>query len=429
MIDKIEVNIEGGLDVPLPRMVPVRQRFDAARIEDITAAVAAQFEREQIGPRIEHGMKIAIGAGSRGVANIGETVTAIVAEVKARGGEPFVFPAMGSHGGATAEGQAAVLGGYGIAEEAIGAPVKSSMETVVLGEMADGTPVHMDKHAHGADGIILVNRIKPHTTFRGVIESGVVKMLVIGMGKIAGATAMHTHGMDRFPDLLPRAAGFIMERAPFLFGLGLVENAYDETTLLEAMPAERLIAREKELLEQARERMGRLCFDDIDVLVIERMGKEISGAGFDPNITGRNNRGVEGFDMPRIKKIVVLDLSEMTHGNATGMGVADVITMKLFGKIDFNATYANVITSTLLDGGLIPMIMNTEREAIQLAVKTVLRVKPQHTRIVRIRDTLTLGDILVSETMLDEARAHPQLEITGDPAPFLFDDQGNLRAA
>jgi hypothetical protein len=429
MIEKIELRIEGGLDVPLPRMVPVRQSFDAASIGQIPAAVAEQFAREGVGTTIKEGMQIAIGAGSRGVANIAEVVKAMVAEVKARGGIPFVFPAMGSHGGATAEGQAEVLAGYGITGEAVGAPVRSSMETVQLGEMPDGTPVFMDKHAHGADGVILANRIKPHTTFRGAIESGVVKMMVIGMGKHAGATAWHKHGMDIFPDVLPPAAEFIMAHVPFLFGIGLVENAYDDTALLEALPAAMLVEREKQLLEQAKGLIGRLYFDDIDVLVIERMGKEISGAGFDPNITGRNNRGVVWDEKPRIKKIVVLDLTEMTHGNATGLGVADAITLKLFNKIDLASTYANVITSTLLDGGVIPMIMNTEQEAIQLAVKTVVRVEPEQTRIVRIRDTLSLGEILVSEPLLEEVRAHPRMELAGEPAPFLFDAKGNLRAA
>lgn len=429
MIDRIDVRIEGGLDLPLPRMAPVRQSFDAAQIGDIAAAVAGQFAREEIGASIREGMQIAIGAGSRGVANIAGVVKAVVAEVKARGGHPFVFPAMGSHGGATAEGQAQVLADYGITGQAVGAELRSSMESVLLGEMPDGTPVHMDKHAHGADGVILVNRIKPHTTFRGAIESGLVKMMVIGMGKHAGATVWHKHGMDRFPDVLPEAAAFIMAHVPFLFGIGLVENAYEHTALLEALPAGRLVEREKQLLEQAKGMMGRLYFDDIDVLVIERMGKEISGAGFDPNITGRNNRGVVWDEVPRIKKIVVLDLTEQTHGNATGLGVADAITLKLFNKIDFGATYANVITSTLLDGAVIPMIMNTEQEAIQLAVKTVVRVKPEQTRILRIRDTLTLGEILVSEPMLAEVRAHARMELAGEPAPFLFDEQGNLRAA
>ncbi|MCZ6627738.1 MAG: lactate racemase domain-containing protein [SAR324 cluster bacterium] len=429
MLDRIDVNIEGLREVPLPRMAAVRQIFDPVRLDDVTGAVAEPFAREEVAAKIKPGASIAIGAGSRGVANIGEAVTAVVAAVKARGGEPFVFPAMGSHGGATAEGQLQVLATYGITEQAVGAPVKASMDTVVLGNMPDGTPVHMDRMAHEADGVILINRIKPHTTFRGAIESGLVKMIAIGMGKIAGATILHNHGMDRFPEVLPPVAEFIMARIPFLCGIGMVENAYDETALLEALLPETLVAREMELQARAKELMGRLCFDDIDVLVIERMGKEVSGAGFDPNITGRNSRGVEGFDLPRVNKIVVLDLTGQTHGNATGIGVADVITMQLFRKIDFNVTYANVITSAYLDGGLIPIIMNTPQEAIQLAAKTVPRVKPAETRIVRIRDTLTLGEILVSEPLLAEVESHSQMEQAGQPQPFLFDDQGNPLAA
>ena len=429
MLDRIQVNLSGGLEVPLPRMVPVRQSFDGSRIEDLKAAVAQQFQRPEIAARVKSGAEIAIGAGSRGVANISEIVAALVAEIKARGGRPFVFPAMGSHGGATAEGQAELLAGYGVSEKEVGAPVRSSMETVLLGNMPDGTPVHADRNAHEADGVILVNRIKPHTSFRGATESGIVKMMTIGMGKIAGATILHNHGMDRFPEVLPPVAAFIMERMPILFGVGVIENAYEETAFLEAILPEVLLAREVELQVQAKERIGRLYFDDIDVLVIEQMGKEISGAGFDPNVTGRNSRGVVGFDLPRTKKIVVLDLSRNTHGNATGIGLADVITATLFKKIDFPATYGNVITSAYLDGGGIPIVMNTPREAIQVAVKTVLRTKPENTRIVRIRDTLSLDEILVSEPMLEEVKRHPDMETIGGAAPFLFDEKGNLKAA
>jgi hypothetical protein len=340
MIERIEVNIDGGLDVPLPRMVPVRQTFDASKIEDVTQAVNDQFQRPEVAGRIKAGQSIAIGAGSRGVANVGETVKAVVAQVKALGGEPFVFPAMGSHGGATAEGQEGVLATYGITEEAIGAPVRATMETVTVGHLEDGTAIYADRFAHEADGVILVNRIKPHTNFRAAIESGIVKMMTIGMGKIRGATELHTHGMDTFSELLPQAAAFIMGKMPFLFGLGLVENGYDETALLEAILPEQLFAREAELQAEAKRLMARIYFDEIDVLVIEEMGKNISGSGFDPNITGRNARGLPWDVKPDCKKIVVLDLTEDTHGNATGIGLADVITLKLFNKLDYNATYA-----------------------------------------------------------------------------------------
>lgn len=426
MVQDIDIPIAGGLDVALPRMATVRQAFDDSRLKDVADAVRAQILQQHVAGRIKPGMRVAIGAGSRGVANVGVAVKATVAALRELGAECFVFPAMGSHGSASAEGQAAVLAGYGITEAQIGAPVQASMDTVVLGEIEDGTPIHMDKLAHGADGVVLINRIKPHTTFRGPIESGVVKMIAIGMGKIEGATILHNHGMDIFPQLLPRVADFIMQRANILFGIGMIENAYDQTAMVEALVPEQLIAREAELLEIAKARMGRLCFSDIDVIIVDRMGKEISGAGFDPNITGRNARPVTGFDDPKVQKIVVLDLSDKTNGNATGLGLADVITRRLYEKIDYPSTYANVITSTYLDGALIPIPMRNDHDAISLAVKTLVRVKPGRERIVRIRDTLSIEHISVSEAMLDEVRASSNMQITGELAPFDFDGDGNL---
>ncbi len=427
--DRIEVNISGGLDIPLPRMVPVSVDFKTSRLDDIAGAVAQTMEQPAVRAKVTQGMRIAVGCGSRGVANIAETARAVVAQLKALGAEPFIFPAMGSHGAATAEGQRQVLAGYGITEEAVGCPVRATMETEELGRLDDGTPVYMDQFAAEADGVVLINRVKPHTNFRAPIESGIVKMMTIGMGKIKGATTLHTHGMDAFGELLPRAARFIMERKPFLFGVGLVENAQDETAIIEAIPAETLFEREADLQAQSKAMMGRLLFDDIDVLVIDEMGKNISGAGFDPNVTGRANRDMGEWSGPRVQKIVVLDLTEETHGNATGVGLADVITMKLYRQLDVRSTYANVITSAYLDGGAIPIIMNTEQEAIQLAVKTALRVKPADCRIVRIRNTLELSEIEVSEPLLEQVRQHPSMEALGAPAPFAFDAAGNLRAA
>lgn len=426
MSDRIEVPIAGGLDVALPRMARVRQTFDPSRLDDVAAAVRAEMRRPDVAALVEPGQRIAVGCGSRGVANVAEAAKTVVDELLSLGAEPFIFPAMGSHGGATALGQTGVLANYGITEAAMGVPIHSSMDTVVVGELDDGTPVHVDRHAHEADGIVLINRIKPHTTFRAEIESGIVKMIGIGMGKHAGATALHFHGMDRFGELLPKVAEYALAHTAFRFGVGLVENAYDETALVEALPAQGLLERERALQADAKSRMGRILFRDIDVLVIDRMGKEISGAGFDPNITGRNHRWVEGFDDPRVNKIVVLDLTDATHGNATGVGAADVITRRLFDRIDYGATWANVITSNYLDGGAIPIVMHTDREAVALGAKTALRVESGDARIVRIRDTLTLGTIMVSEPMLEEVRAHPDMEALGAPEPFAFTRDGRI---
>jgi hypothetical protein len=397
--ERIEVNIAGGLDIALPNMVHIRQKFTSPKLASVSQAVAQDFKREDIRSKVKPGMTIAVGCGSRGIANIAECAKQVITELKALGAKPFIFPAMGSHGGATAEGQREVLESYGITESYVGCPIQAQMDVVELGKV-DGMPVYMDKLAAAADGVVLVCRVKPHTNFRAPIESGIVKMMTIGMGKIVGATELHTNGMDMFGELLPKAARFIMSKKNYLFGVAMVENAADETALVEIVPAEKTFEREPVLQTKAKEYMGRLCFDEIDVLIVEHIGKNISGAGMDPNITGRNNRFIEWDAKPLVKKIVVLGLTPETHGNACGIGLADVTTMRLYKEIDIPKTYANIIASTYLDGGMIPMIMNTDEEAIRLAVKTVVRIKPQDVKIVRIRNTLELVDIQVSEPLM-----------------------------
>jgi hypothetical protein len=423
----IEVNIAGGLDLPLPRMINVRQKFEATRLSDIAGTIAREFQRPEIRSKVVAGKSVAVGCGSRGIANIAEIAKAVVRELKALGVQPFIFPCMGSHGAATAEGQKKVLESYGITEAATGVPIRASMDTTVVGKLSDGTPVHMDRHAAEADAVVVINRIKPHTAFRGPTESGLTKMLSIGIGKIIGASTYHTHGMDRFPDLLPQIRDVNITQRNVLFGVGIVENAYDETSHIEIVPAEQLAAREPALQAMAKRMMPNLDFDEIDVLVIDEMGKNISGAGFDPNITGRNRRAVQWTGRPLVKKIVVLGLTRETMGNATGIGSADVITMRLYRELDVPSTYANIITSCNLDGAGIPIIMNTDREAIALAVKTVVRVKPHQCRIVRIRNTLQLAEIQVSEPLLARVQARPErFEVVSSPAPLAFDANGTL---
>ena len=410
MFDKLNINIAGGLDIPLPRMAKVRQDFKDDSLPDVANSVRDTVRGIQHEVHIKRSDRIAIGVGSRGISNLQTAVKTLVDELRLWGAEPFIFPAMGSHGGATAAGQSRVLASYGITEEQVGAPVLATMEAVHVTTMQDGTPLFVDRYALESDGIVLINRVKPHTTVRGDIQSGVIKMMIIGMGKIQGATIMHSdHGMDRFDRALPEAAQALMPHIPFLFGVALIEDAYDHTAIVEALLPHNLISREKALLLEATAKMARLCFDQIDVLVIDQIGKEISGAGFDPNIAGRNSRGVAGFDKPHIEKLVLLDLTDDTYGNATGVGMADVITSRLFKRINFESTYANVITSAYLDGAAIPVVMKSNIDAVSLAVKTVLRVKPEDARIVRIRNTLSLNQIFVSETMLEEVEAHPDM--------------------
>ena len=425
--DRIEVNIAGGLEIPLPKMVHIRQKFQTQKVASVSQTVAEQFKRPEVRAKVKPGMTIALGVGSRGIANIAEIVKSVIRELKALGAQPFIFPCMGSHGAATAEGQKKVLESYGITEAATGVPIRASMETTIVGSLPDGTPVHMDKHAAEADAVVVINRIKPHTAFRGATESGLTKMLAIGIGKIIGAATYHTHGMDRFPELLPQVRDVNITRRNVLFGVGIVENAYDETALIELVPAEKLATREPQLQEMAKRMMPTLDFDEIDVLIIDEMGKNISGAGFDPNITGRNRRAVKWNARPLVKKIVVLGLTRETMGNATGVGSADVITMRLYRELDVPSTYANIITSCNLDGAGIPIIMNTDHDAIALAVKTVVRVKPQDCRIVRIRNTLQLAEIQVSENMLAEVSARAdRFEVVTAPAPLAFDANGTL---
>jgi len=422
MLDDLQINIAGGLEFPLPRMARVRQIFEDHALADVGGAVTEQLQRPEIAEKIKPGAKIAVGVGSRGVNNIQEAVRAVVAGLKAQGAEPFIFPAMGSHGGGTEEGQIGVLEGYGITEDQVGAPIRATMDTDIVAEMPDGTKLHVDRYANAADGIVLINRIKPHTSFRGPIESGICKMIIIGMGKIAGATSFHGgYGMDRFGEILPPAADMVRQNTKFLFGMGLVEDAFDHTAIVEAIPSETLMQREPELQARAKELIAKLFFDDIDVLVVDEIGKEISGAGADPNVTGGAARGVAGFEKPRVKKMVMLDVTDATHGNACGIGTADVITQRLLSRVDFPVTYANIVTSTYLEGGRIPIAMRNEQDAVRLAVKTLPGVDPADARIVRIRNTLTLGEIMVSESMLDEVRKHDRMEILEEPSDMAYD--------
>ncbi|MCL6637863.1 MAG: nickel-dependent lactate racemase, partial [Alicyclobacillus sp.] len=309
--------------VPLPWVLPVRQRFDRERIRSVEAAVAEAVAAAAVAGRIRAGSKVALAVGSRGIAQLPALVRATVGVLRRYGAEPFVVPAMGSHGGATAEGQAALLARLGVSEQTVGAPVRSSMEVVEVGVASDGLPLYTDALAAQADGIVLLNRIKPHTSFRGPVESGLLKMLVIGLGKQKGAEMAHIFG---FPDLSRRIqdrAAHLLTRLPVWFGVGVIENAYDELARIVVLPAERLLVEEPVLLEEARRRMARILLPDLDVLVVDEAGKDISGVGMDPNVTGRYpTEGIEpGL---RIRRIVVLRLTEKTDGNAAGLGLADV---------------------------------------------------------------------------------------------------------
>ena len=419
MFDNVQINIPGGLDFDVPKMIRVKQNFEDHKIDDVALAVKNEILKPEITQTIKAGASIAIGVGSRGVANIDIAVKSLVSSLKELGAVPFIFPAMGSHGGGTVENQTALLAGYGVTEDKVGAEIRATMETVVPVVLDDGTKVHMDKFAYEADGVILINRVKPHTNFRGAIESGIVKMMTIGMGKINGASELHgSYPMSNFGSALPNAAKHLLEKINFLFGVGLVEDAYDHTAIVEAIPSDQLFDKEANLQSMAKKLMGKICFDQIDVLVIDEIGKEISGGGCDPNITGNKNE--PGFEKPNVSKIVLLDLTDKTKGNATGFAAADVITKKLFDKIDFPTTYANVVASSKLEGGKIPIPMKDGDEAVRLALKTLNGIDPINARVVRIKNTLKLAEIYVSESMLNEVDSNSMLEAITSPAEMSF---------
>ncbi len=409
----------------LPKMVTVRQLLDHSHIDLADLPELVRTELEPMRGRIRPGMSVAITCGSRGVCNIAVITRAIVDFVKSCGGQPFVFPAMGSHGGATAEGQREILRGYGVTEETMDCPIRATMEVVQVGETEEGMPVFVDRYAYEADGIILCGRVKAHTAFRGPYESGILKMSVIGLGKQHGAEHVHQDGFSDLGRLLPMIARVVFDKTNILGAVAVAENAFDQTCIVEGLLKEEIFEKEPDILRRSKERLGRIFFDDIDVLVVDRLGKDISGDGMDPNITGR-------FAVPymesekKVQHIAVLDLTEETHGNCNGLGLADVTTRRLVEKIDVDCTYPNVVTSTVLCTPKIPLFAHSDRACIQIALKTCNYIDRENPRIVHIKDTMRLEEIEISQAMLEEARANEHIQILGEPHDWPFDEEGNL---
>lgn len=414
---------------PLPKIALCRQWFPRPRIDDPAAAVHEAMKADCVA-KVKPGMSIAVTAGSRGIADFAPLVAAIVAEIRARGATPFVVPAMGSHGGATAEGQTALLAKLGVTEETVGAPIRSSMETVEVGTLDDGSSVRIDRIAHEADGIVAFNRIKPHTSFRAPNESGLAKMLAIGLGKQSGAEVCHARGAEMLPVYVDWMARMKLERCKILFGIGTIENAYDELARVVALDSVGLMEAEQPLLREAAANMPRLPVGtmdtptpegDLDVLVVDTMGKEYSGTGMDPNITHR-------FTTPSMKptlhisRIAVLNLSPRSNGNAVGVARAEVATERLAAAFDRELVYANAITSTNLIQGQVPMIMPDDKTAIQTVVKSCGAVDITRPRLLRIQNTLHLEYFYASEAMLPEIEARENAEIIGAPEEMRFED-------
>ena len=415
--------------VPIPRMFRARQTFPRTviRPEDIPATVRAELSREPFCSKLRPGMSVAITAGSRGIANVDIITRAVVDFVKSRGAMPFLVPAMGSHGGATAEGQLEVLASYGITPETMGCEIRSSMEVVELGRSDTGLPVYLDRNAYQADGIIVSCRLKPHNAFRGPYESGPCKMMAVGLGKQRGAETVHSDGMGRIGQNIPSIAKVILEKAPVLFALPCIENAYDETCLIEAVDRDDILTREPELLRFAFSQMPRLLMEECDVLVVDETGKNYSGTGVDPNITGTFSTEFATGGV-KVQRTCFLDLSEASHGNALGVGLANVITKRFFDKIDVEKMYPNCITSTVLTSARIPCVVATDREAVQMCIRTSAGIDKDRPRVVRIPNSLHIGSIMLSEAYYDDVLAGrwPGLTPLGRPEELEFGEDGSL---
>lgn len=420
----VAYKVQKDLERADPRMYRIRQQFSGAHSrapdQDTWAALSALRW-----PDLE-GKRIGITAGSRRIANLPAILHATGRFLRERGASPFLIPAMGSHGGGTAEGQKELLANLGITEERVGMPILSSMETQTIGTLPDGMPLYCSTTALEADGLIVCGRIKPHTSIRGTVESGLFKMMVVGLGKHRGAAAFHQRGYPALADTLLQAGPLFLDRLPVLCGIGIVENAFDQTLLVEAIPAHRMLEREHQLLELARENMPRFLLDEIDVLVVERIGKDISGAGMDPNITGRSITPLPMEAKVPIGLIAILGLTPASHGNATGIGGGDITTADVVEQIDWSAMYTNAFTSGALTASKIPVVVNSDREAIRLAICCTPKPSVEEVKVVHIKDTLHMTEIRVSENYLPLLSGRPDIEVLDQGHPFSYDGRGKL---
>ncbi len=412
-----------------PNIFRLRQLFDGPELGDVAAEVENQLSQLQLRDKIQPGETVAISAGSRGIANIHLIIKAVADHLASIDARPFIVPAMGSHGGGTAEGQQGIIEGYGITEEFCNCPIKASMETVIVCDAKEGFPVHFDKHAYGADHVIVVGRVKPHTNFSGDIESGLMKMMLIGLGKHAGAKIYHRAIADfNFGQIVRSVAREVLAKCGIVAGLAIVENSYDETARIEAIAPENFEEREKELLLLAKKWMPKLPFDAADILVLDEIGKDISGSGMDTNVVGRkyhDHQAAEG-ETPRIKNIVVRGLTPATHGNASGIGMAEFCRTKLVQEMDARITRINCITGGHSTGAMVPLDYETDREILDVALVSIGLTEPPDARFLWARNTLDVAEVICSDTYLQEAQQRDDLEVLSEPQPMPFGEDGNL---
>ena len=416
-------------DVPLPKMFHAEQTFPDRHIdrEDIEKAIFDEINRSKMGERILPGKQIAITAGSRGIRNVDEITRSVVAYVRSRGAVPFIVPAMGSHGGATAEGQREMLAGYGITEEKMGCEIRSSMETVLLGYSELGKPVYMDKNAYESDGVILSCRLKPHNAFRGPVESGPCKMMTVGLGKQKGAEQVHSDGMDIIARNIPTMAKVTLSTGKILFAIPCLENAYDQTMMFEAIPAEKILEREPELLKIAFQNMPSILVGSGDVLIVDKIGKNFSGTGVDPNITGTFSTPYASGGV-QVQRTCFLRLSDESHGNSLGVGLASAITRHIFDIIDADAMYTNCMTSTVIKSAMVPCVLSTDKEAIQFCIRTCNRIDRDNPKVIRIKNSLHIGQVMLSGAYYEDVLAgkYQGLKALDAPQDMIFDQEDTL---
>lgn len=413
----------------LPLLHHVRQLGHQPTISDVATTVRDRWLKSTLIKRVKPGQRIAIACGSRGIRHIDVIVKTTVDVFLELGTKPFIVAAMGSHGGATPEGQCEVLASYGITEERLGIPIKTEMDTQQIGVNSWGEPVWWDRNAMAADGVVTISRIKPHTDYRGPFESGIAKMCVIGLGKRSGAIQHHRWGWKGLQQMLPETMKTILEKAPILGGLGIIENAHEETAVLEVVDRDELLATEPKLLDQARALMPKIPFDEIDVLIIGEIGKNYSGAGIDPNVVGRlliEAAPELETNRPKVTRMVCLDLSPESHGNGTGVGIADLTTTRLLNQIDQVPFRMNNLTACFLWRSKIPFAFDTDLETIKCAIDTCWQPIPEQLKLVVIPNSLELTELWVSPALATQARTNPELEVNDIPTAFPFDAQGNL---
>ena len=422
---EIHTPVQGLDTVTIPEMVTIHQSYDPRKIEDVMGYLKQEMNDKIADKDSFKGKRICITVGSRGIPDLDKMVRTMCDTLKEWGAEPFIIPAMGSHAGGNAEGQKEMIAGFNITEETMGVPILSSMEADQYDEL-NGIPLYCDKNAMESDGIVIFNKVKPHSDFRAKHERGLAKMIAIGIAKHKGAAMFHSFGFHRFGELIPPVAEKFQEKCPFAFGVGVVQNAYDDICNIEVCNKDNFMETDARLLEIAKEKIAKFLFDDIDLLIIDEIGKNISGNGHDPNVTGRNITRTFGDSTLRLKKLFVRSLTPEAHHNGCGLGACDVTTRRCLNDVDWEVTWANSMTTGIMDAAMIPYYVNTDEEAVKTCIHSLYSTEPKDARIVHIKNTLCLETIQVSTALYEAIKDMPGISYVSGPEPMKFDSEGMM---